>query len=79
MHQKFFLPALISPILLFHIQTGWVKTLFKLQTALTFIFHNLQRQTIPEQWLNALNGKIPLKWLSVTLDTFKVQCKKLFL
>ena len=24
-----------------------------------------------------LNGKIPLKWLSVSLDTFKVHCKKI--
>ena len=29
--------------------------------------------------LAILNGKIPLNWLSVSLDTFKVHCKKLFL
>ena len=26
-----------------------------------------------------INGKIPLHWLSASLDTYKVKCKKLFL
>ena len=29
--------------------------------------------------LSILNGRIPLQWLTATLDTFKVRCKKLFL
>ena len=32
---------------------------------------------IPKQWLIALNGCIPLNWLNVSLDTFKVCCEKL--
>ena len=29
--------------------------------------------------LSILNGRIPLQWVTATLDTFKVRCKKLFL
>ena len=29
--------------------------------------------------LRILNNKIPLTWLNLSLDTFKVKCKKLFL
>ena len=29
--------------------------------------------------LTVINNKIPLNWLNLSLDTYKVKCKKLFL
>ena len=54
---------------------------------LTQLFQMIYRdQAIPGQWLislsnrlNLLNNKIPLDWLSLSLASFKVKCKTVFL
>ena len=54
--------------------TGPLTELFKL------IYKD---QAVPGQWLAnrlfVLNNKIPLYWLNLSMDTFKIKCKDVFL